>query len=101
LFWGASLKALYLLAQKKGYAFVGCNSNGNNAHFVRKDMVGNIPAKTIEQGYVESRFRESRDSDGNLTYLRGRQRLNAIKDKQVVDVETNRLVALQDLFDLE
>jgi hypothetical protein len=101
LFWGASLRALYLLAQKKGYAFVGCNSNGNNAHFVRKDKVGKIPAKTIEQGYVESRFRESRDLDGNLTYLRGRQRLDAIKDKQVVDVETNRLVSLRDLLDLE
>jgi hypothetical protein len=90
-----------LLAQKKGYAFVGCNSNGNNAHFVRQDKVGKIPVKTIEQGYVESRFRESRDLDGNLTYLHGRRRLDAIKDKQVVDVETNRLVSLRDLLALE
>jgi hypothetical protein len=100
LFWGASLKALHLLAQKKGYVFVGCNSNGNNAHFIRKDKIGNIPVKTLEEGYVESRFRESRDPAGTLTFLRGKQRLEAIKEKQVVDVEANRLVSLQDLFNL-
>lgn len=100
LFWGASLKAMYLLAQKKGYAFVGCNSNGNNAHFIRIDKVGNIPVKTVEEGYVESRFRESRDQDGNLTLLNGKQRIEAIREKQVIDVETNELVSLQDLFNL-
>ena len=100
LFWGASLKALYLLAQKKGYVFVGCNSNGNNAHFIRKDKVGNIAVRTLKEGYVESRFRESRDPAGNLTFLRGKQRIEAIKEKQVVDLEANRLVSLQDLFNL-
>jgi len=98
LYWGASLKALCLLAEKKGYAFVGCNSNVNNAHFVRKDKVGAIPVKTVAQGYVESKFRESRSQDGKLTFLRGKQRIEAIKDMQVVDVENNALVYLRDLF---
>ncbi|MFM6253830.1 MAG: hypothetical protein ACKPEQ_32600, partial [Dolichospermum sp.] len=31
IYYGASLKALCILADKKGYAFVGCNSAGNNA----------------------------------------------------------------------
>jgi hypothetical protein len=100
LYWGVSLKALCILAEKKGYAFVGCNSNGNNAHFVRKDKVGKIPMKSAEQGYVESRFRESRDINGNLTFLRGGQRIEAIKEMQVVDVQTNALVYLRDLFNL-
>jgi len=36
-YFGASLKALCLLG--KGYAFVGCNSNGVNAFFLRRDRL--------------------------------------------------------------
>lgn len=101
LYWGASLKALCVLADKKGYAFVGCNSAGNNAHFVRKDKLGRIPALTCQQGYVESKFREARDENGNLTYLRGRQRFEAIKNMPVFDVENNKTVFLTDLLKQE
>ena len=100
LFWGTSLKALCLLAEKKGYAFAGCNLAGNNAHFVRKDKLGKIPVKTASQGYVESKFRESRDKDGALTYLRSQQRLEAIQDMQVFDIENNQKVFIKDLFRL-
>ena len=98
LYWGSSLKALCLLAESKGYVFVGCNSNGNNAHFVRKDMVGKIPVKSAESGYVESKFRESRDEQGNLTFLRGQQRLEIIKEMPVFDVENSRRILIKDLF---
>jgi hypothetical protein len=100
LFWGASLKALCLLAEKKGYDFVGSNSAGNNAHFVRKDKIGKIPVKTAAQGYAESKFRESRNPEGEFTYLRGRQRIEAIKDMQVIDVENNQTAFIKDLFHL-
>jgi hypothetical protein len=100
LFWGASLKALHLLAEKKGYAFVGCNSNGNNAHFIRKEKVGRIPIKTLENGYVESKFRESRDESNNLTFLSGKDRLETIKGMEVYDLETNKLVSIERLFEL-
>lgn len=98
LYWGTSLKALCLLAEKKGYAFVGCNSAGNNAHFVRKDKVGNIPVLTAEQGYVESKFRESRDNNRNLTYLSGGQRLESIQDMLVVDVQKDITIKLRQLM---
>ncbi len=101
LYYGASLKALCLLAEKKGYAFVGCNSAGNNAHFVRKDKAGRIPIMTAKQGYVESKFRESRDKDGKSNYLQGRQRLETIKDMQVFDVENGKTVFIRDLFNLK
>ena len=97
LFWGASLKAFYTLAAQKGYVFVGCNSNGNNAYFIRKNRVGKIPVVSLEEGYVESHFRESRDMNGNLTFLRGNQRFEAIKELQVVDVQTGLTVHLRDL----
>jgi hypothetical protein len=98
LYWGTSLKALCLLAEKKGYSFVGCNSAGNNAHFVRKDKVGRIPVKRAEDGFVESKFRESRDKQGNLTYLREKQRLEAIKHMKVFDVEREIMIELQELI---
>jgi len=97
LYWGASLKALCILAEKKGYAFVGCNSNGNNAHFVRKDKIGQIPVLTCQQGYVESKFRESRDQNGNLTFIFGKSRLNIIQHMLIFDVETNSLKKIQEL----
>jgi hypothetical protein len=98
LYWGASLKALWLLSQNKGYAFVGCNSAGNNAYFVRRDRMGVLKPLTVEEGYVESRFRESRDLSGRLSYLQGGQRLRAIAGMVVFDVEHGRELSIDELY---
>ncbi|HLF19729.1 MAG TPA: hypothetical protein VI704_02970, partial [Bacteroidota bacterium] len=98
LYWGCSLKALVLLAEKKGYAFVGCNSGGNNAYFVRSDRLGSLKRTTAAKGYVESKFRESRDRRGKLTYLSGNDRLALIKDMPVVDVETNTTIRIREIM---
>jgi hypothetical protein len=97
LFWGASLKAMCRLAEEKGYAFVGANSNGNNAYFVRRDKIGRIKALSPEAGYVQSRFRESRDPAGRLTYLSGDERLAAIREMTVYDLERRALVKIKNL----
>ena len=39
IYYGASLSALCKLAEAKGYAFVGCNSAGNDAFFVKRDKL--------------------------------------------------------------
>ena len=96
LFWGCSLAALCFLAGRKGYVFVGCNTNGNNAYFVRRDLATNLQGLTAAEGYVLSRFRESRDPDGRLTYLTGEQRLAVIADMTVTEVQRNALVRLGD-----
>lgn len=96
LYWGCSLKALELLAHKKGYALVGVNSVGVNAYFVRRDRLGDIPELSSRNAYVESRYRESRNRAGELTYLSGKDRLAAIRDLPVVDVETGRTVRIGD-----
>jgi hypothetical protein len=98
LYWGCSLKALVLLAEKKGYAFVGCNSGGNNAYFVRTDKLGSIKRTTVAKGYVESKFRESRDRSGKLTFLSGTERIAAMRDMPVVDVATNTTVLLREII---
>jgi len=97
LFWGCSLGALCHLAAQKGYAFVGCNSNGNNAYFVKKNAAANLKALTCKDGYVMSRFRESRDQQGTLTFIRGEDRRAVIADMMVVDVTTGRQVRLGDI----
>jgi hypothetical protein len=94
LYFGASLAALYQLGKAKGYAFIGCNSAGNNAYFVRQDKLGKLQAVSVQQGYVESKFRESRDRSGNLNYLRAQQRLQAIAGLSVVNVATGELEQL-------
>jgi hypothetical protein len=98
LFFGSSLKALYHLAESKGYFFVGSNSAGNNAYFVRKDKIGKINPVTVEEGYVESRFRDSVDSNGQFSYISGKQRLKVIDDLTVYDIEKKRLIKIRDLF---
>ena len=98
LYWGASLKAFCLLAERKGYAFVGSNSAGNNAYFVRLDKLANIRPLDVEQGYVAARFRESRNAGGDLTYLGSNARLQEISDMKVFDIEHAAVIRIADLY---
>lgn len=89
LYWGASLAAVCLAGERKGLAFVGSNSAGNNAFFVRRDVLGDLATLTPSEGWVDARFRESRDPTGALTYLSGRaNRIATIADLPLVDVVT-------------
>lgn len=91
LFWGTSLLSLCDLAKEKGYGFVGCNSNGNNAFFVRNDKLKELKTLTPDQGFVMSKFRESRDKEGNLTYVSGASRLDIIKGLDIYNTRTQQL----------
>lgn len=89
LFFGASLPALTMLAEKKGYALVCCNLAGNNAYYVRKDLLNDkIKEVSNDVAYKESRFRESRDKDYILTHLSGKDRIEAIRGLEVLNVQT-------------
>ncbi len=94
LFWGTSLGALCHLAAQKGYDFVGTNSAGNNAYFVRKDKMGAIRPLTLAEGFTDSKFRESRNEKGELTFLHGQERLQAIKNCEVFDVIQKKIVKI-------
>jgi hypothetical protein len=70
IYYGASLAALRGLGRRKGYAFVGCCSAGNNAFFVRRDVLGNgLRELTAVEGFFPARFREARDERGRLRFL--------------------------------
>jgi hypothetical protein len=96
LYFGASLPALARLAEAKGYRLVGSNSAGNNAYFVRADAAEGLPAPSVAEAHAESRYRESRDEAGNLTYLSGSERVRAIADLPVWDLEREELVTVGD-----
>ncbi|WP_018477440.1 hypothetical protein [Pontibacter roseus] len=98
LYFGASLGAFCSLAEDKGYDFIGSNSSGVNAFFVRKDLSAPFKKYSCREGYVESKHRESRDSEGNLNFLRGRKRLEAIKDKVLVDLDQSREYSISELY---
>jgi hypothetical protein len=91
LYAGASLKALCNLAKTKGYDFIGCNSAGNNAYFVKKGYGKDLKVLDPVSGYIESRFRESRDETGILNYKRGVDRIKIIKDMPIFNIETNQI----------
>lgn len=93
LYWGSSLKALYQLALTKGYEFLGCNSAGNNAYFLLKNnMNGRVRAVSLVDGYVRSKYRESRDESGKLTFASAKERFDILKGLPVFDIETNSIV---------
>ncbi len=98
LFWGASLGAFCHLAEEKGYDFVGSNSVGCNAFFVRKDLSGNLKVYSAKEGYVESKYRESRDIHGNLTFISGKERLKVIADEEVFDIGAGRLRMIKEIY---
>ncbi|MDX1994896.1 MAG: hypothetical protein SF029_21105 [bacterium] len=103
LYWGASLAAFCQLAERKGYRFVGSNSAGHNAFFVREDVLGDLPTPTVEQGYVQSRFSVSVDPQtGQFNRVFDhQQQLRIIADMPLVDVRHNRTATVREMFGLE
>jgi hypothetical protein len=97
LYFGASMPALCRLAKERGYVFVGSNTAGSNAFFVRQDVATGFRELTCADGYVESKARESRNAEGALTFVSGRQRLQLIKHKTLVDVETGQMDLIENL----
>lgn len=99
LYWGCSLGALCRWADQNGFYYMGSNSAGNNAFFVRKDCIAHekIPKKT---DFIESKYRESRNEKGELTFVRGRERLNVIKEMELMNLENGHVQYIKDIYRL-
>lgn len=89
IYFGASLRALCQLAASKGYAFVGCNSNGVNAFFVRRDK---LPAEIKElspaEGYVAGKFNEAQDEQRRFIQSSAEEERLLLMDQPLVKVES-------------
>jgi hypothetical protein len=98
LYFGASIAALRSLAVRKGYRFVGTNLAANDAFFVREDYAQRFVDRSLHNiQALPSRFRESRDREGQLNYIGGLDRLQAIAGMPVVNTETGQQTSLGDL----
>ncbi len=91
LYYGASLRALCHLAEKKGYSFVGCENHGANAYFVRKDALKNLQPVGAAEGYVASQFRQSRDKNGSLDYTSPSHEIEVMRGLPVLNVLTGKI----------
>ena len=106
LCWGMSLKALVNLMEHKGFIFLGVNQLKNNAFFVVEDykenfvnIIRNLSLNKLDN-FTYHRIKESRDKNGNLSYLDKKSQIDEIKDCEVVNLKNskNNLTKLKDLI---
>ena len=97
LFWGTSLPAFCRLASGKDYIYAGSNSSGSNAFFVRKDSAGNIKECDFRKNFIQSKFRDSRDENGNLSFISNKNKLEVIKDMFLFDTESDQTLQIKDI----
>lgn len=90
MYYGASLMSLCDLAEEKGYFFVGCNSSGGNAYFIRKDKIGTLKSVTPQDGYRETKSREHRDKNGNLTFTKPQQAVEDLRGMPVFNTQKKK-----------
>ena len=96
-YFGTSIAALKHLATQRGYTFVGTNSHGVNAFFVRNDLAGKILPLIDKVTTYPSLHRDSRNNNNELTFLSGALRLEQISHLPVIDVTTGKDMCLRDL----
>ena len=94
LYFGASIRALVQLGESKGYVFVGTNSSGCNAFFLRRDHVSKIISKLDSVMAYPSSIRESRDVNGRLSFIGGEERQKLIDHLPFVEPVTGQTLDL-------
>lgn len=98
LYFGVSLRAWVYLFEQRGFTFIGTNRAGCNAFFCESEQARKIPLSkpsTIDLApYVDWRVRESRDPEGNLSYLAGPDRVDAIGSLPLVNVVTGEMTSV-------
>jgi len=101
LYFGASIQALNLLAEKKGYKYIGCTSAGNDAFFVKRDYAEKHLKGLItspEETFQEQKAKESRNPNGELSFIRGKNRVKVIGNMSVLNLDTKRTEKIKDLI---
>lgn len=99
-YFGASILAMVQLAEAKGYRFLGTNSNGVNAFFVRDDLATRVLPRIAKVQAWPARHRDSRDQDGRPSFVRGVAKVDQVRHLPVLDLLTGETMALESLFPL-
>ncbi len=96
-FYGASLSALDSLAKSRGFSLVGVNSAGNNAYFIKTQRLGELKETSPDEAYRTPAFNDAREKSGKLSFPSYGDRINAISDCLVWDLDLAALVRLGSL----
>jgi hypothetical protein len=100
LYFGASLPALILLGKEKGYTFVGTNTIGADALFIRDDLAPKITSLLGSISAYPSYFREARDRTGKLLLLGGLTRSGIISNSLLFDVKNKENTSINKLGEI-
>ena len=90
LYYGASIQAFIELMKSKQYFLLGTNSAGNNAFFMKNKFLKEANKAIVEKKIFTSKFRESRNKNGNLTFLDKKESLKLIQNQFVIDLKDNK-----------
>jgi len=90
-YFGASISALNSLAMKKGYYYIGSNSAGNNAYFLKNKFMHIIPSKAIDECFFPAKFRDERNQNGELLFTSRESCINSIRGFPVFNIKTNKI----------
>ena len=95
LYFGASINALRSLLTKQDYTLVGTGMQGGNAYFIKNSLMTDRLRILAKNPFCFNfNWRESRDINGNLNFLRTDLRYKEIKGMNVLNVETGNLEKL-------
>jgi len=68
-------------------------------HYLRQHpQIFMSPVLAPEEGYVDSHTRESRDADGRLIFITGKDRIKAISELPNYDFTAQRVIPLETLL---
>ncbi|MCP9900659.1 hypothetical protein KBZ12_18190 [Cyanobium sp. Cruz CV13-4-11] len=96
-YWGASVQALQQLGLKKNYELIGSNQAGNNLFFVRNDRLGRLLGSSAADAWTEAKFSDTRNEQGQLTFLRGKHRSRLIDKLPLVNTSNCQNTSLEQL----
>ncbi len=97
LAFGASIKAFEKLCFKKGYIFLGTNSNGVNAYFIKKKYFRYLKYKLKNFKSFFSKIKESRDRNYKKNFLKNKDRKNEIKNTKIFLINKKKIVKFKNI----
>jgi len=100
LFFGCSIQALIKLMKKKGYIFLGTNSEGMNAFFVNKKKFSYLRKKIRKTKIFFPTIKEGRNKDLKLNFKKFFENLHLIKNQEVFDIKKKKNIKLSEIHNL-
>lgn len=103
LCFGASLRAIIDLMEKKNFKFIGTNLTRCNAFFLQINYLNkiNIEISNLNnlKNHTNSNIRESRDQQGKLNYISGEDKIKNIYECEIFDLNDHKIKKIKNLFD--